>query len=162
MGVFRKVSTCGLLQVVGYIIKVKGVSSHQGGVHGGWLIPVSVTLIDLLTIADQPLGRMLVHRRVTPPGHTAQVYLINAEWTWRNVQWRLLPHSSSPPRIEPGAFCVWSRCGNHYTMEADGYIMEIKQFFTFGYVFEKNVSLKFINQVFLHEGGNLGHALKKM
>ena len=48
-------------------------------------------------------------------------------------------------------------------MEADGYIMEIKQFFTFGYVFEKNVSLKFINQVFLHEVGsvNLGHALKK-
>ena len=31
-----------------------------------------------------------------------------------DVQWRVLPHSLSPPGIEPRAFCVWSKCGNHY------------------------------------------------
>ena len=60
-----------------------------------------------------------------------------------------------------GVFRKVSTCG---LLEVVGYIMEIKQFFTFGYVFEKNVSLKFINQVFLKEiaSANLGHAQKKM
>ena len=56
-----------------------------------------------------------------------------------------------------GVFRKVSTCG---LLQVVGY----GQFFTFGYVFEKNVSLKFINQVFLHEVGsaNLGHALNKM
>ena len=85
-----------------------GREARQWDVYGRWLIPVSMIWIDLLNIAAQPLGRISVHRRVTPPGHIAQVYSFIPESRRRDVIKRILPALSPLPGLEPETCCMWS------------------------------------------------------